>query len=253
MSGMPTVFTVAKSYIERGWSVIPLNGKKPALPSWKQYQDRLPTLGEIAQWFGMVNAVRHNIGVVCGAISGVVVVDCDSREDGVWWWKNRPRTERISKTGRGVHLWYAYAPTGNRSSLWQRGIDVRGDGGYVVVPPSIHPSGTPYEWVSEGEMPVFNPEWISTLGSEPRERTMGSNGEISRARAYIMAIMAISGQGGHNATFRAACKLRDFGLQEEDAFGLLSEWNETNAKPRWTSKELRHKLDDAYKQAEVPG
>lgn len=63
--------------------------------------------------------------------------------------------------------------------------------------------------------------------------------------AYIAHIRAISGQGGHNATFRAACKLRDSGLGEAEALAALVEWNETNAQPKWTVKELLHKVDDA--------
>jgi hypothetical protein len=51
---------------------------------------------------------------------------------------------------------------------------------------------------------------------------------------------------GHNTTFRAACKLRDAGLEYEDALALLIEWNETNAHTPWSAKELSHKIDSAY-------
>ena len=70
-----------------------------------------------------------------------------------------------------------------------------------------------------------------------------------RARAYLATIApAISGQRGHDQTFKAACKLvQGFGLDVEDARPLLAEWNESCVPP-WTEAELCHKLEDAAKQ-----
>lgn len=70
-----------------------------------------------------------------------------------------------------------------------------------------------------------------------------------RARKYLSKMPpAVSGQGGHDATFRAACVLvLGFGLSSGEALGLLSEWNQS-CQPPWTEKELRHKVDDAAKQ-----
>jgi hypothetical protein len=65
--------------------------------------------------------------------------------------------------------------------------------------------------------------------------------------AYIRRIEAVAGNGGHNATFRAACKLRDSGLTAVEALKELSRWNETNATPPWSQKELAHKVEDAYR------
>jgi hypothetical protein len=71
----------------------------------------------------------------------------------------------------------------------------------------------------------------------------------SRARAYLAKLPpAINGQGGHAATFAAACRLVEFGLSFEQALPLLMEWNETHCLPPWTEAELRHKLADAFKR-----
>ena len=71
---------------------------------------------------------------------------------------------------------------------------------------------------------------------------------IEAARAYIRKIPgAISGNGGHNVTFKVARVLvRDFALSEHDAMTLFQEWNET-CEPPWSESELRHKLHDASK------
>ena len=72
---------------------------------------------------------------------------------------------------------------------------------------------------------------------------------VERARKYLAKIPpAVSGQGGHDATFHAACVLcLGFNLGVDDAYGLLSEWNQ-GCQPPWNERELRHKLDDAMKQ-----
>jgi putative DNA primase/helicase len=75
-----------------------------------------------------------------------------------------------------------------------------------------------------------------------------------RARAYLSKIdPAVSGQGGHNQTFRAACVLvLGFGLAVEDAMPLLEEWNEA-CQPPWSEPELLHKLKDADKKDDERG
>lgn len=76
------------------------------------------------------------------------------------------------------------------------------------------------------------------------------NHPFERARAYLDKLPpAISGAGGHDATFRAACWLVRFGLADGDAMSLLEHWNGTHCQPPWTEKELRHKLKDARRVA----
>ncbi len=245
-----TTFAAAKSYLEGGWSVIPLHGKKPAVP-WKEYQERQPTLGEIAHWFGAVTETRYNIGVVTGSVSGVTVVDCDSRDDAVWWWQNRVRTGLISVTGRGVHFWYKYAPMRNAVHVDGRGIDVRGDGGYVVAPPSIHPTGKPYEWALEGEMAQFDPEWFSTLRSEcsdrPADRT--ATRDVRDVDAYLACIESLQGEAGSRGLIRACSVLRDAGLSEAEAMRKLMVWNVSpTVRPPWTLEELGRAVTRTFRR-----
>ena len=72
---------------------------------------------------------------------------------------------------------------------------------------------------------------------------------LDRARSYLSKLPpAISQQGGHAATFKAACRLViGFGLDGEQALTLLRAWNES-CQPPWTEKELAHKVDDALRQ-----
>ena len=73
-----------------------------------------------------------------------------------------PRTREVI-TGGGRHLWFRY--TGPIPSTTRRigaGLDTKGDGGYVIAPPSVHPSGRRYAWSSAGELLVA-PEWLVRL------------------------------------------------------------------------------------------
>ncbi len=72
---------------------------------------------------------------------------------------------------------------------------------------------------------------------------------VERARVYVAAIPgAVSGAGGHDATFAVACKLVEFGLSPDDVWRLLLEYNQ-RCQPQWSERELRHKLDDAFHRA----
>ncbi|HNQ90940.1 MAG TPA: primase C-terminal domain-containing protein [Verrucomicrobiota bacterium] len=77
-------------------------------------------------------------------------------------------------------------------------------------------------------------------------------GTVQRARAYLAKLPpAVSGAGGHNATFRAACWLVRFGLSDAEAIELLREYN-SRCSPPWTEAELRHKLQNAMAAAGGP-
>lgn len=133
-------------YLDRGMSVIPLHGKRPAT-SWKAYQDRHANRDDVADWRDWFP--RMNVGIVTGAISGIVVVDFDSDAAFTSWQQaGLPTRTPTVITGRGRHLYFAHPGNTrtNRQAIMER-VDVRGDGGMVVAPPSIHPTtGEPYQW-----------------------------------------------------------------------------------------------------------
>ena len=162
----------AALYLDYGFSVIPLSGKRPALSSWKEFTTRRPTYHEIERWFPQ--ETTHNIGIITGRISGgLVVIDCDTVEDSKWWLENHPESPLMVHTGRGgLHIYYFLEKEclfGNRAKLFGRAIDLRGENGYVVAPPSISPiTGKTYTWhinvenVSLDSLPTFEFEWLET-------------------------------------------------------------------------------------------
>ena len=141
--------------IDRGWSVIPLSieGKKPLI-SWKKYQTENTTQEELDEWFEQGvktesgNTVPlFNMALVTGSISGVIVLDCDNEKAVQFALKNDMTSPFVVSTARGKHFYFAHPmngqrfanKVGNTARDWYPidGLDLRGDGGYVVMPPSM--------------------------------------------------------------------------------------------------------------------
>src|SRR5438128_1578448 len=164
----PNMLDAALAYAQRGWSVFPVHtivngqcscdnttcaspGKHPR--TTHGVQDAITDTSTIEQWWTQWRDA--NIGIRTGAVSGLVVLDVDPRHGGdasLEEWKalygHDFLTTLISCTGGGgLHLFYAYPgqPVRNKVGL-APGLDIRGDGGYIVAPPSIHVSGNRYVW-----------------------------------------------------------------------------------------------------------
>lgn len=138
----------ALEYESFGWSVIPLKpGEKlPLLSSWSEYQQRRATDDEILQWF--IDCPNANIGIVTGKISGLIVLDIDSKDALSEARKQGLLIKTIhADTSKGWHFYYRH-PGGEVRNFAGKlpGVDLRGDGGYVVAAPSLHPSGKLYSW-----------------------------------------------------------------------------------------------------------
>jgi hypothetical protein len=145
----------AQVYAARGWSVIPMQarGKRP-LVAWRELQQRRAAAEEIDSWYR--RWPDANVGIVTGRISGLVVIDVDVQHGGPdsvaaleALHGALPPTVEALTGGGGRHLYYAHpGPLVPNRVAVRPGIDVRGDGGCVVAPPSMHPSGRRYEWVA---------------------------------------------------------------------------------------------------------
>ena len=135
-------------YLRRGWSVVPVRrGEKiPAIP-WHQFQHRRATEAEIQDWFA---DPTMGVGIVTGAISNLTVADFDGDIGAATEQDILPRLGAgpVALTGGGgCHRFFSHpgkkVPT--RKGILP-GMDLRGDGGFIVAPPSVHASGRQYSW-----------------------------------------------------------------------------------------------------------
>ncbi len=254
--------TALELRIVYGWSVFPITpGSKRPFDQWKGFQHLRINLPQIRAW-----EPNWNCALATGELSGVVVVDCESEEDAEWFMSERGGVTPFTvRTPRGVHLYFRHpgqrVPLGARftDDSGRSRYDVRGDGGYVLLPPSrveangkdIKQSGE-YRFESDLDalrhLPVFRMEWRPASPSSGLTANVRSDkrGGITNGERYIAHIRATAGQGGHNETYRAVCKLKESGLDELQAFAAISAWNQTNADPMWSQAELLHKIKSVY-------
>ena len=171
---LPSSLAAALQFADYHWSVIPMRAldKRPLI-KWLEYQRRQATANEINEWYRKWPTA--NVGIVTGSISGLVVLDIDPRHGGeqslARWekvYEPLPLTLEARTGGGGRHLYFQH-PGGvihNRVGI-APGIDLRGDGGCVVAPPSMHSSGEAYTWVighEPGTLALAElPGWLSTL------------------------------------------------------------------------------------------
>ncbi len=167
------VQSAALRRIEEGQSLIPIGitSKKPLI-KWLHLQDQRPSEEDIDGWVSQFG--DFNLGMITGAISGFVVLDADNAEAVEWVRQKGLATGYEVRTRRGRHFYFRHPghQVRNAKNLWNvKGLDLRGDGGYVLVPPSqfskdgvILDDGYTLEASAEVE---DLPEWVFDGVAEP--------------------------------------------------------------------------------------
>ncbi len=233
----------ALSYAARGWSVIPVEagGKRPLVP-WLEFQQRVATNEEIASWFGRWR--EANVGIVTGQVSRLLVVDVDPQHGGAESLAAMeraqgalPRTLEVHTGGGGRHLYFAYPSVRLHNRVGIRpGIDLRCEGGYVVAPPSVHPSGARYRWAlgqGPGDLPVAQlPDWFLEA---MRASGQGGHG-LKHWRRLVREGVAEGERNSVLASFTG--HLLWHGVDPEIAQDLLLAWNQVRCRPPLPDEEV---------------
>lgn len=286
------MLAAALAYISRGWPVLPLHrpsrtgeaprcscgsvkcasiGKHPiAALAPHGLTDATLDPREARQWW--LRCPWANVAIVLGERSGMWALDVDPRHGGdralealCDHFGELPGTLHAFTGGGGDH--YLFRWPGRRiTSVAHRlgaGLDVKGQGGYIVAPPSLHASGERYRW-DRPERPLDASPWLlqrvlppplattsrscSTSTSRPTRAEV-----LTRASAYLASMPpAISGSGGHQATIRAAVALvRGFDLAAEEALEVLLRDYNPRCRPPWSRAALLHKVRSAARADRV--
>lgn len=280
------ILEAALSYARKGWPVFPAwwpaddsggcacgntscssPGKHPI--TQHGVKDATTNEFQIRSWWEEYPSA--NVAVATGCRFFVVDEDAYhggsiSREEHL---SDLPPTATVSTgSGNGSTHRYYLIPDGvvvrNRTGLFP-GIDIRGDGGYVIAPPSRHWSGGTYTWVDEDDFPgpVPAPQRLldlTTHNIEPAPVAVAHECDVPvetrlelAARYLTDCPPAISGQRGHDTTFGIVTTLvRGFCLtSRSDVLALLHDWNQT-CRPPWTQKDLTHKFFQALSKSTKP-
>lgn len=242
------------------WPVFPLAGKRPL--TVHGFKEATRDLKQIAAWWQ--RWPQANIGVPTGKGTDLVVVDVDVRHDGFaslarWQLAHGPLpATRIARTGSGgLHLYYRYPRTGRVANTTNvagfSGIDLRGEGGYIVVPPSRHACGDSYTWLDEGSLvclpcgfqksvgvPHSPPPWPAKVHLSPKDATYW----VTRAVLYAT-------KGSRNSTgYWLAHRLREnVGLSQAEAEPYMQAYARSvpQSDSPYTEQEALQSLASAYR------
>ena len=208
----------ARMYRAAGLQVVPArfpmktrDDKRPALADWREFQRELVDDAIFEKWFPA--DAKPNMGAITGGASGnLLVIDLDeykTPEAGMWFrdamFGVEPETW-MQVTGGGGRQWFFHLPEGVtigncRTAL---GVDIRGQGGFAMLPPSRHMSGKSYAW-SEGREP-----WSIPVDTAPQHL-------IDAVRALIEE---------HGGTASPSAKERVAAEQDHDSWGHLVDGRE---------------------------
>lgn len=237
------------------WAVFPVDAesKRPLTPHG--CKDAKKDVGAIKHWWK--KWPNANVGIATGSVSNLIVIDEDiDREkdingyQSVFQWEkvNGSLPETITAiTGRGgYHLYFQYSGTdiGNRAGLIE-GVDVRGEGGYVVAPPSIHPNGTEYQW-------EYPPEEYRAAELNETVRKLLSAGKTETKEAFRLPSKIPSGE--RNSTlFRHACSLQAQGMSDEAIRAAIIAVNNTQCDAPLPPEEIDQIVSSAltYQKGEL--
>ena len=263
---MPTQLDAALDLADRGYAVFPCHSParneagcscddptctSPAKhPRVRWREAATDDEDQIREWWA--EWPDANIGLATGEVSNLWVLDLDQKEYGPENFERfragRDLEAAVVKTGGGgAHLYFAWeerADVRNRAGIL-RGVDVRGEGGYVVAPGSCHATGVLYEWAADREVGCA-PPWLLELvcgeaepvrPAEPKTVRIMDDAEVER----IKSALAVIDSDGRDVWLRVGMALHstDAGSQ---AYDLWVEWSKGSAKydPVDQEKTWRH-------------
>jgi hypothetical protein len=237
---------LALRYAARGWNVFPINAGEKTPATAHGLLDATTDPDTIRSWWkDMPDA---SVGIRCGSASGLVVLDVDPAHGGEDSLRDLeakhgplPATLEAATGGGGLHLFFRHPgrPVRNSAGTLGKGLDLRGDGGYVVAPPSIHPSGKRYAWLGAGRLEAA-PEWILEPPAKNRHRPAA-------------AIPETISDGQRNATlFSLAGSMRNRGMTVDEIEVALTAVNE-RCDPPLPADEVRRMAESAGRYAPAVG
>lgn len=255
------LYAWAVAYRQAGFNVVPAKNKRP-LVDWKFYQDRMVPLEQVQEWFSGCPE-NAQIALITGKISGVSVLDIDCHKAGCPSKGGQAcnchaeHPENIlrrydltmtSKTGSGgFHAFFKYEPTlSNSVKLLDPQLDVRSDGGIIILPPSIHHvNKRAYAW---DDLMPWNANNLGALAQFPKELLATA---VARPQPNWLRIVRGGGQGSRNMNAAQLTGLLLNSFKEvnlvEEVWELLKLWNKDRNKPPLAESELRRTFESIAK------
>lgn len=235
----------ALRYRNMNLSIIPVGKDKRPLIPWKEFQERHATLEEITDWFTRPDT---NIGIVTGKISGITVLDCDSQDAINKFRAMYTGLTASVRTPRGMHFYYKYEEgVRNTVKVGNLDMDVRGEGGYVLAPPSVNDKGQQYSWQSS--LSSLNAlDSFSSILNIYNARARGTNSQHLSTMSTDVNTFFRQGRRDEDLFHVANCLIK--GGAKPDIIPQVLEILAQNCNPPFPEKEITAKIKSAIDRAD---
>lgn len=217
----------AREYIKRGWHVLPVDGKVPLTKNG--LKDASNDINDAELWWGIAGKLKDsNIAIRTGSVSKLIVVDVDAKSGGLESYEKMkdqfPPTPRVRTGGGGFHLYYLHTgqEVKNSASKIAPGIDIRGDNGYVVAPPSSHESGNDYSWEVLPSTTPLAPFPIEVLPKDTTFKAGDLYATGKRNPTTTQLVGHLKRLGVPDDATRAAVLAIDNGLSDDEKMGIVN-------------------------------
>lgn len=249
MSEYPSMYDAAIEYAKKGFAVFPLKYRDKVPLTRNGCKDATTDAAQIKAWWQKYP--NANIGLATGSVSqNVFVIDLDIDEDrGIDGYHSLEDWQRehgdfpetwTAITGRGgYHLYYrGNGRIKNRAGIID-GVDIRGNGGYVVAPPSIHKNGNRYEW-------EYSPDEFEIAKADNNVEYFLNHDDHRQSASFTMPNIVSAGQR-NQMLFRFACMMQAKGASDQSVFAATMAENESSCSPPLTEQEVRIIVSSATK------
>lgn len=234
-----TNLKAALGYVELlGWAIFPINYKSKTPITQHGFKDATRDIQQIKQWW--TKYPKAGIGLPTGQINNTFVLDIDVRNDGhislkklLSTYGKLPHTVVCLTGGGGKHYYFEWNNRINKSRLQEyEGIDVQGNGKYVVLPPSTHPNGSRYNWELFSRPVETNtaiaPNWLIHLLS--KRSTVGKY-QVKPTEHYLRILAGVNNGERTNCMTSLIGHLLAKKIDYRIAYELVLLWNERNNPP----------------------
>lgn len=236
-----------------GWAVFPVSPKtkKPLTPHG--CKDAKKQIGPIQAWWK--RWPDASVGIATGSASNLIVIDEDLDEDkgvdgyqSVQAWERDhgplPETVRVITGRGGAHMYFHYSGSdiGNRAGILE-GVDIRGEGGYVVAPPSVHPNGTEYQWeYAPDEIPLAEVD-------ETVKAFLGGVRSSGSTSADFKVPNTIPSGARNDTLYRLACSMQAQGIPDAAIEAAVRETNNNACVEPLSDDEIELLIGSALRHA----
>jgi Bifunctional DNA primase/polymerase, N-terminal/Primase C terminal 1 (PriCT-1) len=236
------MLSAALKLASAGLAVFPCRARDKRPATENGLKDATVDPGQITAWW--TEQPDCNIAIATGAVSEIFVVDVDGPDAERELQRLELPTTVEAITARGRHFYFKYpdTPIRNTASKIAPGVDTRGDGGYVLAPPSVHPSGARYRWAGASTVAAAPGQLIARISER-------ANGKATSPAEWQQLFTSDIPEGQRDCTLtKMAGKLLRHCVNAADVLGIMQSINAARCRPPLPPEDIERIVESIAKR-----